>query len=98
MSKTSKHGFIIPDYEEYADIPLLIQQEIDVLEGIIDSIEALWDSFGVHVYDGGGFGVEQIDAPLDGGLFEDEDLSPLDCGGFESYVIPSDNVVDGGTY
>ena len=54
------------------------------------------------VYDGGWFGMEQTDIPLDGGLFEDTEFTPLDCGGFEPYVIPSGGgtgaVVDGGTY
>lgn len=63
--------------------------------------EILWGLFGMSVYDGGWFGVEQNDAPLDGGLFEDEELSPLDCGGFEPYAVPSGSigeVVDGGVY
>ena len=56
----------------------------------------------MNVYDGDWFGMEQIDAPLDGGLFEDTVFTPLDCGGFEPYAIPSGggigDVVDGGTY
>ena len=61
----------------------------------------LWTAIGVSFYDGGIFGMEQTDASLDGGLFEDEELTPLDCGGFEPYVIPSGGigeVVDGGVY
>ena len=61
----------------------------------------LWTAIGVSFYDGGIFGMEQTDAPLDGGLFEDEELTSLDCGGFEPYVIPYGGigeVVDGGVY
>ncbi len=62
----------------------------------------LWGLLGMAVYDGGWFGMEQIDIPLDGGLFEDTVFTPLDCGGFEPYVISSGGgvgtVVDGGTY
>ena len=61
----------------------------------------LWGALGMTVYDGGWFGMEQLDAPLDGGLFEDTEFTELDCGGFEPYVVPSGGigtVVDGGTY
>ena len=61
----------------------------------------LWGLLGMNVYDGGWFGMAQIDTPLDGGSFEDTGFTPLDCGGFEPYVIPSGGVgelVDGGSY
>lgn len=61
----------------------------------------LWGLLGMTVYDGGIFGMAQIDIPLDGGSFDDTEFTPLDCGGFEPYVIPSGGVgtvVDGGTY
>ncbi len=61
----------------------------------------LWDLLGMTVYDGGWFGMAQIDAPLDGGSFDDTALTPLDCGDFGKFV-PSGggvgDVVDGGTY
>ncbi len=60
----------------------------------------LWDLLGMTVYDGGWFGMVQLDA-LDGGSFDDTALTPLDCGDFGKFV-PSGggvgDVVDGGTY
>ena len=61
----------------------------------------LWDLLGMTVYDGGWFGMAQLDAPLDGGDFDDTALTPLDCGDFGKFV-PSGggvgDVVDGGNY
>ena len=37
MSKTTKNGFIIPAYEEDADIPALVQQNADTAEGVIEA-------------------------------------------------------------
>lgn len=64
--------------------------------------DMLWDLFGMTVYDGGWFGMAQLDAPLDGGDFDDTALTPVDCGDFGKFV-PSGggsigDVVDGGTY
>lgn len=64
--------------------------------------DMLWDLFGMTVYDGGWFGMAQIDIPLDGGSFDDTALTPLDCGDFGKFV-PSGggsigDVIDGGTY
>lgn len=63
--------------------------------------DALWDLLGMTVYDGGWYGMAQLDAPLDGGLFEDTALTPLDFGDFGKFV-PSGggigDIVDGGIY
>ena len=76
----------------------------EYLEHLAESerqFDMLWELLGMTVYDGGWFGMAQLDAPLDGGDFEGTEFTPLDCGGFEPYVIPSGGigtVVDGGTY
>ncbi len=38
MSKTSKSGFIIPDYEDDADIPALAQQNANAAESVIKAV------------------------------------------------------------
>lgn len=85
------------------------KSEFDALSAYIENLvmsaasgfDELWTAVGVTIFDGGIFGAEQTDTPLDGGLFEDAELEPLDCGGFEPYVMPSGGVgtvVDGGNY
>lgn len=57
----------------------------------------LMNALGVTVYDGGYFNQAQTDAALDGGAFQDTDLTLFDCGGFEPITV-SAAVIDGGSY
>ena len=70
-----------------------------VIRGAAERFAELWRALGVVFFDGGIFGVEQTDAPLDGGLFEDTELTAFDCGGFEPAVLSfTEAVLDGGKY
>ena len=109
MAKTTPKGFIIPEYAEKADVPKIIQENIQIAENIISGIEDMCFSFtdefqrvyaamGVTVYDGGIFGMEQSDIALDGGDFTEETTGNVDCGGFEPLTAEVSAVVDGGEY
>ena len=76
----------------------------DYLEHLRDSeqqFKMIWELIGLNIYDGGWFGMAQLDVPLDGGSFDDTVFTPVDCGDFGKFV-PSGggiaDVVDGGTY
>ncbi len=60
----------------------------------------LWRALGVTVYDGGIFGMEQTDAPLDGGTFAGTADNTVDFGNFSPLIIvsPEGAVIDGGVY
>ena len=76
----------------------------EYLEHVADSqrqFTMLWGLLGMNVYDGGIFGMAQIDEPLDGGDFDDTELASLDCGGFEPFTVSLGTIgerVDGGEY
>lgn len=67
-----------------------------------EELHRLYALIGVLHYDGGVFGAEQNEAALDGGLFEDAELSLFDCGGFEPIAVSAGTigaaVIDGGNY
>lgn len=54
----------------------------DMCFGFSDEFQRIYNAIGVTVYDGGIFGMEQNDIPLDGGSFEDDSLEAFDCGEF----------------
>lgn len=70
-----------------------------VIRGAAERFAELWKTLGVVFFDGGIFGAEQTDAPLDGGLFEDTELTAFDCGDFEPAALSfTEAVLDGGKY
>lgn len=57
MTEKTKNGFVIPDYDDNADIPTLIRQNTDAAEAIIaatdDRIKKIEKKVDNDVIDGG---------------------------------------------
>lgn len=66
-----------------------------MLYGITDEIKRIYGAVGIVLAEGGLFGMERLDAALDGGAFDDADLTLFDCGSFETAAAA---VMDGGSY
>lgn len=49
MVKVPVNGFAIPDYEDEADIPALIQQNVDAAESIIETASEERKDLGVRI-------------------------------------------------
>ena len=87
-------------WDDGAEGQITLGEYLEHLAEAERQFDAIWDLFGMTVYDGGWFGMAQIDELLDGGSFDDTALTPLDFGDFDKFVPSSSTgaVVDGGTY
>lgn len=88
-------------WDTIADGTVTLGEYLEHLAEAGQQFQMLWKLFGMNVYDGGWFGMAQLDMPLDGGSFDSAYLSPLDCGDFGEYSIPIGElgtVIDGGNY
>ncbi len=91
----------VKDFESELDLVDYKNYINDILFGYQREFALLYSIIGVTVYDGGIFGMEVDGEDIDGGDFDDEPESVIDCGDFEPITVSvgtATDTLDGGTY
>ncbi len=78
-------------WDDGSEGAVTLEEYLEHLRDSEQQFSMLWELIGLHIYDGGWFGVAQDGPPLDGGGFDATELEPFDCGGFESYIVSLSN-------